>query len=174
MKAIRQHVHGKLFEVGGRAGLLLADAAPTAETADSLYLHFAFILRGVEEAILPAFILDDWGSEIKGLGLYEWVRQFGDQFPRAELFGYDLHGREIQCFLRELELHTRLLCLAYSHKDMPLRGGVSLEAILLVDESVSTPTEVKRPPALPRPLPSVKTSWWLVNPTISDFRSIFA
>ncbi len=173
MKAIRQHVHGRLFEVGGHAGLLLADVAPTVETGESLYLRYAFILRGIEETILPAFVLDDWGSEIKGLGLYEWVGQFGDQFPRAELFGYDLRGREIQCFLRELELHARLLCLAYPHKETPLGEGVLLEAILLADESVSAPVAVRRPPALPRPLPSVKAGWWLAHPTTSDFRPIF-
>lgn len=169
MKAVSQHVHGRIINMGEHAGLLLMESDPASESVDSIYLRYAFTLQGVEESILPAFVLDDWGSEIAGLDLYEWVREFGDQFPRAELFGFDLRGRETQCFLRELDLFVQLRCFAYPAQKTPISDGVWLESFFIPDDSVSTPIAVKRPSSIKRPLRSVKASWWRVNPATTDF-----
>jgi hypothetical protein len=152
----------------GRAALLLKDATATAETADSLYLGYAFVTQGPEEHILPAFVLDDWGHEIKSLQLYEWVAEHGDQFPRAEIFGFEPNGLATQCFLRQIELDSLLPCYAYRRQDTPLVEGLWLQAILLPDESVSAPQKTKRPPELKRPLSAAKVSWWRVNPAASQ------
>ncbi len=173
MKAISQHVQGKMLVEAHHAALLLRDAAPASLSAESLYLRYAYILQGTETSILPAFVLDDWGSEVRGLDLYQWVHQFGDQFPRAEMFGFKLNGGEIQCFLRELELYTRLLCYAYPAKETPLAAGVAVEAILLPNESVTVPQRIERPQSIPRPLRSVKTSWWLVKPPVTSLVPFF-
>ena len=165
MRAIKQHVHGTLLVEGGNCALLLEDAEPTSEAANSLYLRFALVTLGAERPILPASILDDWGGEIRGLELYEWLREFGDQFPRAELFGFDLKGRETQFFLRELELVGRLLCYAYPAQNAPLIDGAPVGTILIPDPSVSDPRRIKRPPKIRRPLRSAKVTWWLVNPS---------
>lgn len=169
MKAVTQPVQGSLFAEDGRAALLLRDSQPQAETADSLYLLFAFVTREREERVLPALILDDWGAEIKSLNLYEWVNEFGDQFPRAELFGFDLGGRERQYFLRELELYARLPCYAYPRRHTPLSEGLLVEAILLPDEEAATPRQTKRPIQVKRPLRSARVSWWQVPPAITTF-----
>jgi hypothetical protein len=149
--------------------LLLKDAQPTAETAGWLYLRYAFVTQGPEEHILPAFVLDDWGHEIKSLPLYEWVAEYGDQFPRAEIFGFEPDGLATQCFLRQIEFDSQLPCYAYRYKDTPLVEGLLLQAILLPDESASAPQKTKRPPELKRPLSSAKVSWWRVNPATTRF-----
>jgi len=162
-QVIRQHVHGTLFAEKDRATLFLVDMEPASETDRSIYLCFAYPVQGSEEPILPMLVLDDWGSEIRGLGLYQWVREFGEQFPRAELFGYDLHGRERQCFLRELELHGRMPCYAYQAKDLPLSQGILVESIFMADESGPTPRRLPHPPPVGRPLRWAKVSWWAVD-----------
>jgi hypothetical protein len=164
VRAIKQHVHGTLFSQGNHHALLLLNLEPPSKAPESLYLRYAFVRQGEEEPILPAFVLDDWGSEIRGLSLYEWVREYGYQFPRAELFGFDQDGQEAQCFLRELELSTGLLCYTYLVEDAPLRDGALIEALALPDESVPTAAKIKRPSDIPRPLRSAKAGWWLVNP----------
>jgi hypothetical protein len=169
VKAVTQSVQGSLFTEDGRAALLLQDNQPQAETADSLYLRFAFVTREREERILPALILDDWGAEIKSLNLYEWVNEFGDQFPRAELFGFDLDGQERQYFLRELELYARLPCYAYAHRYTPLSEGLPVEAILLPREEAAAPRPTKRPIQMKRPLRTARVSWWQVPPAITTF-----
>lgn len=169
MKAIREHVHGTLLTAGDRTALLLKNSEPEEETADSLFLRFAFVTQGPEEHLLPAFLLDDWGGEIKGLALYEWVAEFGPQFPRAELFGFMANGQAAQRFLREFELYVRLPCYAYPRKETPLTEGRIVEVILLPDMNVLTPQKISRPSHLKRPLRSAKVSWWQVNPATTAF-----
>lgn len=167
MRAIRQHIHGSLLSMDNGHALLLEDAKPASETSLSLYLRFALVTLGTELPVLPASVLDDWGGEIKGVELFRWVREFGDQFPRAELFGFDLSGRETQYFLRELDLVGRLPCYAYGAKDAPLSAGRLVEAILLPDPMASDPRKIGRPSELKRPLRSAKVSWWYVNPSLA-------
>lgn len=142
MNLISQHIHGR-FQDGT---LTLIDAMPEEKTAVSLHLLFPFITRGDEIHIFPASVLDDWGQEIKGMELYEWVRENGEQFPRAELFGMDKNGRSIQEFLRGLEIYFRFPCYLH-HAD----NHAPINTIIL-------------PPAtqrknLPYPLRRVKVTW---------------
>jgi hypothetical protein len=176
MKAIGQRIPGHILMDAAHthAALLLSELPPASSGAESPYLRYAYLLRETEASIFPAFILDDWGSEIRGLELYDWVAQFGDRFPRAEMFGFDLSGGERQYFLRELELHVRMRCYAYRAKEDPLSEGVLVRAILLPDSSVASPQRLrKRPLAIPQPLRSVNAKWWLVKPPLTDLALFF-
>ena len=142
MKLISQHIHGR-FQDGT---LTLIDAIPEEKTAVSLHLLFPFITRGDEIHIFPASVMDDWGTEIKGMQLYEWIRENGEQFPRAELFGMDENGRSTQEFLRGLELYFRFPCyLHQTDKHIPIN-------------SIVLPATVQRK-TLPHPLRRAKVMW---------------
>ncbi len=162
VKPITQHIHGKLFRdegENGRASLLLLNPNPAGKTAGSLYLRYAFVLLGPEEYIFPAFILDDWGREMRSLDIYEWVRENADHFPRAEIFGYETDGRETQCFVRGLELVVKLPCYVYQNAADKVTEGVRVDEIWLPDASVTKATPVKPPPELERPLRSARVRW---------------
>lgn len=166
MKAIRLHVWGKLIEEGlvgnGRFSLLLLHSTPTTETAESLYLRFAFVTQGREEHIFPAFLLDDWGAEIKGAKLYDWFAENAHQFPRAEIFGFEQDGSQTQLFVRELEIYARWPCYVYPTKETPLAEGILIEDILLPTEGMSEPQKIKRPKDEKRPLSAARVAWWQV------------
>jgi hypothetical protein len=164
---------------GEHVAVLLKDLQPSATGDDSLYLRYAITRQGVETPIFPALVLDDWGSEIRGQELYLWLHEFGDQFPRAELFGFGLDGREVQCFLREVDLHIRLPCYAYREKDASLRDGFLVEALALPDDSLATTSSsmavrIRPPAALNRPLRSAQVSWWRVNPSAPFLHALFS
>lgn len=165
MKAVKQRVQGQLLAANGRFALLLQNIQPEPDAAPLIYVRYAFITLGVEEHIFPAFLLDDWGNEIKGLALYDWVAEFAPQFPRAELFGFDESGQETQLFLRELEQYAKWPCYAYPTADASIAEGVLIEAVLLPDETVTEPTKVKRPSWVERPLRQAQVQWWQVPPT---------
>jgi hypothetical protein len=171
MKVVMQHIQGKLLPQNGRTALLLHNLEPTAEqTADSLYLRFAFVLRGTETLIFPAELLDDWGNSVKGWALYEWVLEYADQFPRAEVFGFDSHGRQTQYFLRDLEVMEPLRCYAYPDKEIPLAEGFLLAAILLPTAGVTNVEKIERPLLEGRrPLSAAKVTWWQVPPDTKTF-----
>lgn len=173
MKAISQHVHGKLLTENGRSALLLLDSEPDAVTAVSLYLRFAFVTLGREEHIFPAFILDDWGKEQRGLRLYQWVAEFGEQFPRGEIFGFEQDGAETQCFLRALELYAKYPLYVYTDRKQPVAAGTLVEAILLPDATVRESVRGRRPlaqqPPLQRPLSHARVNWWRVPPSLIQF-----
>lgn len=153
MKAIRQKVNGLILD-GEVGGLMLDD------TADPIYLRFAFVTLGPEEHILPAFLLDDWGNEIKGLGLYEWVEENGLYFPRAEIFGFKAAGQKTQIFLRELDLMLKYRCYAYGTAETQLAEGRLIEAIYLADNAVTETTPTKRPSDVPRLLSKSAVQWF--------------
>lgn len=155
MKAIKQKVHGSILE--GEAGGLLWD-----ESADPLYLRYAFVTLGPEEHILPAFLLDDWGKEIKGLGLYEWVEENGLYFPRAEIFGFIPSGQETQVFLRALDLVLKYRVYAYPQADTPLAEGRFIENVYLPDETVTKLEPAKRPSSAPRLLAKSAVRWFKI------------
>ncbi|MCB8983047.1 MAG: hypothetical protein H6659_04440 [Ardenticatenaceae bacterium] len=171
MKAVKQHVHGRLIQANGRAALLLIDLNPTEETAVSLYLRYALVVMGPEDHVLPALLLDDWGNEIRGLEIYQFIREHGDDFPRAEVFGFDLDGSETQLFLRSLELHMRWPCYVYTSADEPLAQGVRLHAVLLPTAGIDAPLAVDRPDeeAIARPLRAAQVNWWQVPPHTESF-----
>lgn len=164
MKAAKQHIHGKLIIENGRSALLLLNAEPTTTTTNSLYLRYALVVRGPDDHVLPAILLDDWGKETRGLKIYEFLRKHGDEFPRAEIFGFDMDGSETQLFVRSLELYSRLPAYAYTDVDAPLADGVLLDAILLPDAETKRVVQVEKAKdsGVERPLRSAQVSWWRV------------
>jgi hypothetical protein len=172
MKAVKLQVQGQILAANGRFALLLQQPNPDSKTKSSIYLRFAFVTQGIEEHIFPAFLLDDWGSEIKSLALYDWVDQFAPQFPRAELFGFDQSGQETQLFLRELEQYSQWPCYAYPAADTAVHQGHRIEAILLPDAAAIKPVKIKRPGWVERPLRRAQTQWWQVPTTIQSIAQI--
>jgi hypothetical protein len=171
-KAVGQRVSGRLLkEVGGdgRFALLLTNPKPEPDAADVLIVRFALVLMGTEAHLFPSFLIDDWDGEVRGLALYEWVRENGNQFPRAEIFGFNQYGTSVQYFLRELELYTKLPAYVYPDRETSLEDGKLLSAILLPDEAVSEPTKIKRPSQLKRPFASARVTWWQVPATLTRF-----
>jgi hypothetical protein len=136
--------------------------AVAAEDAATLNLSFAFITLGAEEHLLPALVLDDWGSEIKSLALYRWIRDYGEQFPRAELFGCGLDGRERQHFLRDLELALPHPCYAFARADSPISEAKGVSDILVVDALESSPRPIAPPAEIEYPLRGAAVRWWSV------------
>lgn len=171
-KAVGQRVSGQLLEEAGENGrlaLLLMDPKPEPDAADLLIMRFAFVLMGTEAHLFPSVLIDDWGSEVRGLALYEWVRENGNHFPRAEIFGFDRHGGSAQYFVRELELYAKLPAYVFPDRNTSLAEGKLLSAILLPDASVSAPTKIKRPSQLKRPFASARVTWWQVPTTLTQF-----
>jgi hypothetical protein len=164
MRALYQLVNGRLYRSQQRNVLLLDQSLPL------LTLRFAFAELDGEAHILPALLLDDWGKEVKTLALYEWVREFGPHFPRAELFGFYPDGREIQLFLRDLDLHGRHPGYVYEQPDAPLVTGSLLDAILIAGER-QVPQRIPRPAGLDPLLRQAQVSWWQVDPASSLLQS---
>jgi hypothetical protein len=157
MKALGQVVHGRIHRQEQRAILLLEEAAP------ALLLRCAFVELYGEGQILPALLLDDWGKEIKTIALYDWVREYGLQFPRAEIFGFDPQGRSTQYFLRDLELFSKYPGYIYSGAATAVSEGVLLDAVALPG-SVSVPQRIKRPSTIGGLLRYARVSWWSIRP----------
>jgi len=171
---VGQQVSGRLLaenEAGedGSLALLLTNPKPEPQAADVLILRFALVIMGTEAHLFPEVLIDDWGGEVRGLALYEWLRENGNHFPRAEVFGFDRHGGSEQYFVRELELYAKLPVYVFPDKQTPLAEGKLLSAILLPDDALSEPTKIKRPSQLKRPLASARVTWWQVPPTITRF-----
>ena len=154
MKAIYQTMPGRLHHKG-RQTILIFD-----ETADPVYLRCAFLERYGQMAILPAILLDDWGKEIKNLTLYRWIRDYGFQFPRAELFGFEPNGRETQYFLRDLDLTGKYPCYAYPSLETAISDGRLLTTIFSPDDNLTSPERGRKPADLDLPLSQAKLSWW--------------
>ena len=172
MKAVRKRVQGRWLQENGRSILHLNNPKPAADADDLLFLRFALVTIGREDHIFPSFLLDDWGSEVRGLKLYRWIRENGNDFPRAEIFGFEANGDETQLFIRELELYHKLPCYIYPTRETPLTQGVQLDAILLADASVNEPIQIKGSSSkllIKRPLRAAKVTWWLVPPDITTF-----
>lgn len=169
MRLMLQHVHGTLFTENDRAALLLKNEEPAAAGSDSFYLCFAVVVQGPDDLILPALVLDDWGSERRDLAVYEWLEDEGHRFPRSEVFGYDIDGSEAQCFVRALELYVKLPCFVFLTRKPAVVDGVRVEAILLPEPGITKPEKVKRPSHFKRPLRKAKVSWWQVPPDLTAF-----
>ncbi|MEW5988088.1 MAG: hypothetical protein AB1791_15765 [Chloroflexota bacterium] len=164
MKVAGQAVQGRLVQKEGLVYLLWQ------ETAAPLTLRLALVEQGSEQPFWPSFVLDDWGQEIKGLELYDWLQENGLRFPRAEVFGYDQSGRSDQCFMRALDHSARYLCYAYPDDQTPLTEGILLEGVLWTQAGTAGVQPVGRPAAVTAPLRHARLRWWLVDPeTILDF-----
>ena len=169
IKTVMKRVQGKLWQARERVALLLQEQSPEKEGASLLFLRFAFVLRGTETHVFPSFLLDDWGAEVRSLKLYRWVREFGEQFPRAEVFGVTQGGVETQFFLRDIELYAKLPCYVYERKGTPIFEGVLLDTVLLPTEGIMVPKRIKRPLSIKRPLRSARVNWWEIPETDQMF-----
>jgi hypothetical protein len=162
LKIIRQRVPGVLLLEGERAALWLEAGGE----ARFVYLAYALATQlpsGATSAhILPAVLLDDWGTEVKKLELYRWIREFGLQFPRAEVFGLTPQGQPAQYFLRDLDLFGRYPTYAFTEKDAPASAGVLLQAILLPGEGIEQPEPAEPPEDVTSPLRRARLTWWRV------------
>lgn len=159
MTPITQAVPGRVYAKGDQVALLLD------EQAEKKYLRFALPLQGLEHPIFPALLLDDWGKEIGGLALYHWLNEYGSQFPRAELFGFELTGRDTQHFLRDFELYFNYPCYLYANRHAPVPAGTPLTTILLPDpQHKGQPIAAKAPAGTPLPLRRAAVQWLLIDP----------
>ena len=173
-KTVGQRVSGQLLwenEAGqdGRLALLLTNENPSPDEAHLLFLRFAFVIMGTEAHLFPSSLVDDWGGEVRGLSLYTWVKENGNHFPRAEIFGFDQQGNSVQYFVRELELYAKLPAYVYLDKQTHLAEGKLLSAILWPDETSESPQKIKRPSHLKRPLAAARVTWWQVPRASTQF-----
>ncbi|MFN2136671.1 MAG: hypothetical protein ACK2UK_11995 [Candidatus Promineifilaceae bacterium] len=168
MRPISQRVAGRLLIQDRINGLILLDPGPPEDAPDSLYLRFALVTRGPGDHIFPAFILDDWGKEIRTAALYDWVREYGDHFPRGEIFGFEQDGRETQAFLREMEIYARLPCYACISPREPVEESHLLTTILLPDAAVGAPQRIKPPAELATPLRRARVIWWRIPASLDE------
>lgn len=157
MRPIQQRIQGQIFQKGEQLALLLAESGP------DLFLRTAYLRRGTEQPIFPVFLLDDWGSEIRKLELYRWVAEFGDQFPRAELFGFELHGAETQQFLRDLEIHLPLPLFVTADRSASVTAALRLTDI--VRPGAGGLQASGAPAGLKPPLSQAAVNWWLGDET---------
>jgi hypothetical protein len=169
VKIIRQKILGRLEvleEQGTGVIWWPADAKPENHVRfePAIFLSFAFVILGLEEHVLPSLVLDDWGNEIKSLELYRWIREFGERFPRAELFGYGLDGEQRQHFLRDLELQAPFPCYAFATEDSPLAEALAVTDLLMTDPAESLLQQVDAPDEAEYPLCSAAVRWWSVPP----------
>lgn len=146
--------------------------SPEGVEAHAVYLRYALTEMGTLRPLWPAFVLDDWGKERQGLAMYRWIRQEGDRFPRAEVFGFDDGWEEVQAFLRALELYVRYPCKVYPTAETPPQEGYWLKHVILPDETAVQAVSYKKLPAnlpagftMPQtPLAQAKVTWWAIHP----------
>ncbi len=162
MKPIIIPVEGETADSDEGLVLLLHWSNSELNRPNPVFLRLAFVTRGTGGNVFPAFVLDDWGREVRGIKLYEWVKANGEQFPRAEIFGYEEDGRETQCFLRELELYARLPAYLYKDKTQSVQEGTIIHSILLPANSIDTPNKITKPSEINFPLRAAHVNWWQI------------
>jgi hypothetical protein len=176
LQAVGQRISGKLLEYDNARGLVVHDLKHAQTAQDLLILRYAFVTRGRDggDHIFPAFILDDWGREIRLLKLYHWVRENGERFPRAEIFGYEQDGRQTQCFVRELELYATFPCYVFLKAEEPVSDGRLISAIFLPDASVKEVRKIRKPSDIQPPLRTARVTWWEIpeNYTAINFSQL--
>lgn len=156
VKIIKEKITGHLLIDDEHIALVLANS----EDQNIVYVTYALYTMGVEAHVLPAVVLDDWGNEIRGMALYRWFREYGERFPRAEVFGVAPDGTETQYFLRDLELYSKFPVYAFEDKESPVSTGVLIEAIIHLDSRVPHPQSSEPPPSVQFPLREARVSWW--------------
>ena len=171
MRSIRQKLPGVLFNEREQAAVWWQPPAEGATSTEHVVLRYGLTMRGTEQPFFPAFLLDDWGNEVRKLGLYQWLRENGDFYPRAELFGFDLQGNESQHFVREFELYYKYSCYAYPSIETPIENGVRVAHVLVTDEVQTELTRIKRPTTATTPLRRINAQWWSAPAaTLAAFR----
>jgi hypothetical protein len=159
MAGIPLRAAGKLFSRGERTAMLFAGGER------HLTLRLGFVLQGTEDILLPDSLLDDWGHEISTVDLYQWIRDNGPHFPRAEVFGFDLLGLSQQCFIRELDLTAKFACYVYEGAKAPIKSGLPLTDIILSVSESGPSCQVEAPATIAFPLSAASIVWWSVDPT---------
>lgn len=159
MKVITETIAGLIIQDDGVSAVWLAE---DAEDGPKVHLAYALVTLGPEEHVFPCVVLDDWGKEMKGLQVYEWMQENGNAFPRAEIFAVGRAGDERQQFLREFELYARYPVYALPSLQSPITDAVRIRAIVMTDDSVDEPTRTERPVEVSGPLARARLSWWRV------------
>jgi hypothetical protein len=132
------------------------------EGGNPTILRFGLIVRDLDTIVFPEVLLDDWGHEIGYPALYDWIAEHGDRFPRAEVFGFDLQGKAVQYFLREIDLNASLPCYAYGSDRQSLTGGQLLDSILIPDTEVADQAKIDPPLEITLPLRKARVKWWKI------------
>ncbi|UCG23452.1 MAG: hypothetical protein JSW55_15065 [Chloroflexota bacterium] len=157
MSSIALPVEGVLYARGERMAFML-------RPGDKRHvIRLGFILRGAEEVLFPESLLDDWGHEISTVELYDWARENGPHFPRAEIFGFDLTGAPGQCFVREVDLMAGYACYHFEMPSAAMTSGARLDAILLPEPGSGRPRRLRTPAGVETPLADASVEWWVVD-----------
>lgn len=156
---IKEVVRGELvpFEDG------LALRLDNHDGTETVYLAYALVTQGPGLRVLPSVLLDDWGAEIGGLQLYQWIEENGLRFPRAEVFGKDPSGSPVQYFIRDLELFGKYPVYAFSAEDAPDATGVQVDTVLIMRDGNDAPEPIEPPDDIGTPLRRAKVQWWAVS-----------
>ncbi len=163
-KTIMHQMTGDLFVRDGHGALALR-----ATSANFVWLRYGLPQVGNERLFFPHLLLDDWGNQITGLKLYQWARDNGIHFPRAELFGYDFAGNPDQLFLRDIEYYLPTLCYAYAAPELPIDAGIPLQRLFVYEPTCPAPKQIDCPDEISPPLSYAKVSCWQVDPSqLSD------
>ncbi len=158
MTPLTQQLAGELYQKDELTALLLDPAA------EPITVRFALVTAGKTAHIFPALMLDDWGIEHNTLELYQWIYERGQQFPRAEVFGFDVSGEETQIFLRALEIYDRLPLYVFPDPAGPLAGGLQIRHIFLpANDQKRPPSPREAPFDLAGPIQRADVRWWQVN-----------
>lgn len=159
MRPLTQRLEGALLErEDGSVGLLLA------EGAGPVHARYGLVVLGTERVVFPALALDDWGHERKTMGLYRWIYEEGQRFPRAEVFGFTEQGRETQIFLRDLEIFMRYPLFVYESGKAPVEDGRRVEVVMVAGEGETGRLE-GAPPEIGWPLRHAAVRWERVGST---------
>lgn len=159
MKTIRYKFFGRFFATSSTLAVELVKKQEESADLSPLFLRFALTLRGTESLFFPAFLLDDWGTEIGGLTLYQWLHEQGERFPRATVFGYEQGGAEGQLFVRELELGYKLPCFLYPTSHTPLVEGRVVDEVISAETTISKTGQIKPSAELPFALRHARVQW---------------
>ncbi len=165
MRAISQRIQGEIIQQENETHLRFIKAKPDENEANILYLRYAFVTLGREQHVFPAFLVDDWGSEVRGLKVYRWFREHANEHPRSEIFGFEKDGSEAQRFIREFEHYVKLPCYAVSNREQPVEEGILINKVIIQDPNITESVEVKTPSKeiVPMPLRRARVKW-LVQP----------
>jgi hypothetical protein len=170
MKPIQQKLSGKLFVDGARSALWLALAEDGISAENypiqptELFARYALVQYGSEAPLFPAFLLDDWGNELKGAKLYSWLVRQGHLYPRSEIFGYDLYGRETQRFVKEIEIDDPCYCYINADRHASVAIGTLINTVVVANPASTTPVESQPPAIIGAPLRKVRATWYQIPP----------
>jgi hypothetical protein len=164
VQPLTQKVSGQLYRKEEQTALLLAPPGQEQEASSALFLRYALVMQGTERHIFPSLLLDDWGKERDTIGLYRWIFEQGQRFPRAEIFGFDHLGRKTQVFLRDLEIFFKYPCYIAPARNASIADSERLHVIFLPEPGrQGAPQEVEAPEQITWPLRHSAVQWRQAN-----------